>query len=543
MNWKDKAVIFFITICLNVPLFGQTNLDHQQIEGEVIVRLQDSVKVTAFITQFNQSRTVFGQSIRLKKSLGYRNNIYLFRFNPDIADFNLLLKGLNEHPLVVAAQGNFTISPRVEPDDAFFENQWDMDIIQTPEVWDVTTGGTTAKGDTIVVAIVDSGFNEEHEDIVPNLWRNLAEIPGDGIDNDGNSFVDDIHGWSFNNDSGSFAFDNHGTSVSAIVGARGNNQYGVTGVNWNIKLMLFDIANVGDAIEAYEYIIEKREQYNTSNGQEGAFVVATNASFGQRQRFCDDQPVWGGMYDLLGEVGVLTGAGPANSAWDVEEVGDMPTTCPSDYLITVLNTTMEDKKYQGSAYGRISIDMGAPGHESFTATGFDQYGPFGGNSAAAPHLTGAIALLYSIPCDDLAQEALTNPSQTALRIREALISSVDPVPALSNFTVTSGRLNVFNSMEVLQGYCGNTAGELNIVNISPNPTRHSLRVSYQTPDFEPLPIRVYNALGQLVIRREEIVPRFGAKQFELNTSNLANGTYFLQIGNEGDYRLEKFIKQ
>ena len=542
MNLKDKAVIFIISVCLNVPLLGQNQLDHQQIEGEIIVRLQHESDVNTFLSDFNQNRA-FGQTLRLKKSLGSKHNIHLLRFNPQTTDFNLLLQSANNHPAVTATQGNFTLSPRLDPDDAYFSDQWDMEIIQAPKVWDVTTGGLTALGDTIVVAIIDSGFNEQHEDLAPNLWRNFAEIPGDGVDNDGNDFVDDIHGWSFNNNSGDFIYDSHGTSVTGIVGAKGNNQVGVTGVNWDVQLMLFDIANVGDAIEAYEYVIDMREKYNASNGEEGAFIVATNASFGQRQRFCDDQPVWGGMYDLMGEVGILTGAGPANSAWDVEEVGDMPTTCPSDYLITVLNTTMEDKKYQGSAYGRVSIDMGSPGHNSFTVNGFDQYDTFGGNSAAAPHLTGAIALLYSIPCDDLAAEALTNPAQTALRIREALINGVDSISALSNFTATGGRLNIFNSMEELQGFCGSTVGDLDIISLAPNPTRYSLIVKYESPDFEPLPIRVFNVLGQLVIQRAEEVPRFGAKRFELNTSNLASGTYFLQIGTESNYRIEKFIKQ
>lgn len=541
MDWKNRVALVSLFFCFTIILSGQRAADHQRIEGELIVQLQTDVAVGNFLQQLNQNK-VYGGPLQLKKTLSKTHNIQLLSFDPTAIDFNLLLNNFRRMPQVMAVQPNYTIAPRTTPNDPEYTAQWDMDMMQAPAVWDITTGGLTANGDTIVVAIVDSGFDETHEDLAPNLWRNPGEIPGDGIDNDNNQFIDDVNGWSFKNNSGDLAFDSHGTSVAGIVGAKGNNGIGVTGVNWNIKLLLIDIGNVGHAIEAYEYVIDQRSRYNASNGEEGAFVVATNASFGQRQRFCEDQPVWGGMYDLMGEVGILTGAGTANSAYDVEEVGDMPTTCPSDYIITVLNTTMDDHRYQGSAYGNISIDMGSPGEDSYTITGLDRYGIFGGNSAAAPHLTGAIALLYSLPCPDLANEALTRPSETALRIREALIGGVDSVDGLSSITVTGGRLNVFKSMVQLQDFCGSSTGPIAIQRISPNPVRSTLMVEYETPDFQMMPIRVYNALGQVVLQREELPPRFGTKRFFLDTNHLAPGAYFLQIGRAGQYQVETFIK-
>ena len=118
---------------------------------------------------------------------------------------------------------------------------------------------------------------------------------------------------------------------------------------------------------------------------------------------------WGKIYERLGAAGILTAAGAANNAWDVVQVGDMPTTCPSDFLLTVLNTNANDERYYGSAFGRKSIDMGAPGQNSYTTKPFNNYGSFNGNSAAAPHLAGAIALLYAMPCGNIGRGRLRYP--------------------------------------------------------------------------------------------------------------------------------------
>ena len=298
-----------------------------------------------------------------------------------------------------------TLTFGVNPDDSFFSDQWDMAKIGLPDVWETTTGGLTVNGDTIVVAVLDSGFDIDHPDLRDNIWQNLEEIPNDNIDNDNNGYIDDIYAWNFRDSSNIHHLHAHGHSVAGIVGAKGNNGLGVTGVSWNVKVMVLDTKAISDIISAYEYVIDQRQRYNESNGTKGAFVVATNASFGKDRAFCEEYPVWGGMYDLMGEVGILTGAGTANSSWDVEEFGDMPTTCTSDFIITTLNTNEADEKHSGSAYGGVSIDIGSPGQGSFTIKLNDDYGDFGGNSAAAPHLTGAIGLLYSVPCPEIADGA------------------------------------------------------------------------------------------------------------------------------------------
>lgn len=512
----------------------------QPIPGQIIVRFQPNVSPKSFVNQLNTKRSTAFQ-ISSTQSLGQVSNTQLLSFDPYKVDTQQLLEELRHMPEVIAAQFNYELQARQTPDDPEFEKQWGLARIGAPEVWDYTTGGLSAQGDEIVVAILDFGFDIQHEDLQHNIWQNPGEIPNDGIDNDNNGYVDDLYGWNFATNSKEHSRDSHGTSVAGIIGANGNNSIGITGINWQVKMIPFTIVTVANIISAYEYVIEQRRLYNESNGKQGAFIVATNLSLGIDQVFCEDQPVWGGMYDLLGEVGVLTGAATANRSWDVDQVGDMPTTCTSDFLITSLNMTSADQIYSGSAYGLISIDLGAPGEGSYSAKIGNRYGSFNDNSAAAPHLTGVIALLYSLPCEALTENALTQPAQTALAIRQAILEGVEKIDVLKDKTGTGGRLNVFKSMEILQNRCATSTGDLAVTKIFPNPGTEQITIEFETPDFEPYNLFIYNALGQLVFRNSITPQRFSKKRQWIDVQNWTPGVYFLTLEREKSRVQAKFI--
>jgi hypothetical protein len=182
-------------------------------------------------------------------------------------------------------------------------------------------------------------------------------------------------------------------------------------------------------------------------------VVATNASWGRDNGFAEDAPVWCGLYDSLGVHGILSVGATANKNIDVDVDGDLPTTCPSDYLIAVTNIDRNDEKVAGAGYGVESIDLGAYGQEAYTTTR-SAYGVFNGTSSATPHVSGAIALLYAAPCPTLMAIAKSDPAGAALLIRDYILDQAVPNTSLEGITVTGGRLNIHASLQALMDNCG-----------------------------------------------------------------------------------------
>lgn len=322
--------------------------------------------------------------------------------------------------------------------------------------WGIAQGGLTPAGDTIVVAVIDGGLDHLHPDLAANLWRNWAEIPNDGLDNDLNGYVDDVRGWNVlkNSDEIGGLSAAHGTPVSGIIGARGNNGIGGSGVNWKVKIMFVATGGtVADVLAAYEYIWQARRRYNRTGGKEGAFVVAINNSFGTNYGQPAQAPLWCAAFDSLGAAGILSVAATANVPVDVDVLGDLPTTCPSDFLVSVTNLARTDQKAANAAWGQQHIDLGAYGDGVFSTAAVGTYGTFGGTSFAAPMVSGAVALLYSAPCPTLIAEAKTHPATAALRVKKWLLESASPNSSLLGTTVSGGRLNLASLLETYQDQC------------------------------------------------------------------------------------------
>ncbi len=431
------------------------------VEGELLVRLYQDADLPKVIADLSNNT-----GLRIKRQLSRHLQIWQLEYNPHKIAAHEMLSQIQAHPLVWQAQLNHYMENRATvPNDPNFGQQWQYintgttggtvgADIDADLAWDYATGGVTPLGDTIVVCVIDDGIDLSHQDIVPNLWKNWGEIPNNNIDDDGNGYVDDFDGWDADagdgDVSGGFFGGGHGTPVAGIIGAKGNNGIGVAGVSWDVKLMI--VVGGGDeaqAIAAYDYPLTMRKLYNQTNGQEGAYVVATNASWGINNRLESTFPLLCAFYDSLGVAGILNVAATANANTNIDVMGDLPTHCSSDYLIAVTNTNDDDAKVTQAGYGVQSIDLGAPGEGTYTTAANNSYGGFGGTSGATPHVAGAIGLFYSANCPQFASLAQVDPAGAAMQLKNWILQGVDANNDLATVTVSGGRLNLHNSIQLL----------------------------------------------------------------------------------------------
>lgn len=463
MKIKKLIVLFLILPFVFAKVHGQQIPEPNYHEGQCLVQLQNKNALVRLLTDY----AAYG--IYKSQTVSERFHIYLLEFDSRATTNRSMIKALKQEHGVVNIQNNHTLILRnlreedeVIPDDSLFNLQWalkntgqnggkwDADIDAT-DAWEITTGGLTALGDTIVVAIVDGGSDIYHEDL--SFWKNRAEIPNNNIDDDSNGYVDDYDGWNAYDHDGTIPFSNHGTHVGGIAAAKGNNGIGVSGVNWNVKILPVAGSSTSEAtvVEALSYVYVVRETYDQTNGQEGAFVVADNCSFGVDQGQPEDYPIWEAMYDSLGQLGILSCAATANHPWDIDSVGDVPTSFTTDYMIAVTNTTNLDKLYGLAGYGDTTIDLGAPGKLIMSTRVSNNYGYSSGTSMSTPHVTGAVALILSAGDSAFMVNYKNNPAEVSLQIKDYILNGVDTLPTLEGKTVSGGRLNVFNSINLLLG--------------------------------------------------------------------------------------------
>jgi hypothetical protein len=340
-----------------------------------------------------------------------------------------------------------------------------LNKISAPEAWDISTGGQTVQGDEIVIAVLDDGFDLNHSDLT--YWKNQYEIPGNGLDDDGNGYPDDYDGWNAVNVNGTLPSHEHGTHVSGILGAIGNNGVGVTGLNWGVRILpviAYGSESTEESTEetvlrAYRYVKVIKTQYDATNGQRGAFVVATNASFGSYgpSWLPEDHPLWCQVFDELGSHGILSVNAPTNRSVQIGSQpfpnsahNMMPAMCSSPYLIVVTNTNENDELHvgagtNGSPWSVAHVDIAAPGVSIRSTTPGGETGNMTGTSQAAPLVAGTIGLLYSSACSDLIDAYRTNPSEVALSMRSKVVNTADYVPSLLGL-IGGGRLNVYRAL-------------------------------------------------------------------------------------------------
>ena len=414
-----KIILFSLLSTLGNFTFSQENTYEK---GELLIVLENNLMASQLSASINE-----GSSTRIalqpERLLVRRMNLWLYSFSaPELTDNRVLdLVKRNKHVLLAQFNHNNIELRNTVPNDPEYSEQWahkndgsngaiagvDMD---SELAWDISTGGLTADGDTVVVAIVDGGGSViyPHEDITE--WKNYNEIPNNSIDDDNNGYVDDFDGWNSLTHDDEIESSGHALKIGGIIGAIGNNGKGVAGVNWDVQIMpiqtLWKSSSVSNATkesllaEGYGYAWDMRALYDSTNGAKGAFVVATNSSFGVDYGIAADFPIWCALYDSLGHYGILNASAVTNKKTNIDTGGDMPTTCSSNHLIRVMCSTSADQipTGNGEGYGATTVDLAAPTSVETTVLTASYQSSGTGTSFSAPHVAGAISLLISGAC-------------------------------------------------------------------------------------------------------------------------------------------------
>lgn len=551
MTRLSFLICFFFL--LKTSLFAQqakaTTKSDDHVMGQILFQLQDNQSFTDFKKQLNQRVELFGHE--WIKPVSENLHIYSFHFDPGVYNEKAVWTLLKETPSVSAVQFNYIVDNRRTPNDPQFSQQWSLAKINAPSVWDKTTGGTTACGDTIVVAVLERGFNDRPaDDLQANIWLNKDEIPNNNIDDDGDGYVDDYRGVAFAGGkdnhaalvSGVTDLDiRHGVSVAGVIGAAGNNAKLLTGVNWQVKLMLVSgVTNVSAIIQAYNFVLTKHKLYKSTNGKKGAFVPVTNFSGGFSNSSPSQNPLLCAVYDSLGKYGILNFVAVANDDNDVEKIGDMPTLCAKESMMAVTASNKEDSR-AGYAYGKKYVHLAAPGHDVLILSPNNQTVTDNGTSFASPLAAGAAALLWSMPEGFLCQLSKTNPIAAMNTLKGAILRGVETSSDLSTKTISGGRLNVYNAYQQLRRSFGQPIGDYDILKMYPSPVDRTLNVVFQLPETVTGDILIVNALGQKMYQRKITDADLLAQKIVIPTYLYTPGLYFLTFATNKFEVTKKFV--
>jgi len=449
---NSMSQLFFLTCLILITsttiLLAQEKTNYSQTE--FLVKYKTTSSETA--------RKSFRKNIKADHKRTFKNvNIELWGID-EKSSIEKTIRELKKNEIIEYIEPNYIIElDEIIPNDPDFYQLWglhntgqqggltDADI-DAPEAWDVTTSSSS-----VVVAIVDTGIDWKHEDLVDNIWNNLGEdADGDGqilewngsqwqfdsgdinnIDDDGNGYVDDFVGWDFrNNDNNPFDDHSHGTHVAGTVGANGNNNIGMSGVSWDVKLAALKFlsasgsGSTSDAISCIEYAVDNGIPISNNSWGGGSFSNA--------------------LYDMIeyaNQNNHLFIAAAGNNSNNNDDILYYPSSYDLDNIISVASTDRHDNLSYFSNYGIFNVDIGAPGSSIFSTTPNNNYAIKNGTSMATPHIAGAASLVWGL-----------HPDKSHLDIKDAILNSVDVTDALVGKCLSNGRLNL---NELLNHFGGN----------------------------------------------------------------------------------------
>ncbi len=322
--------------------------------------------------------------------------------------------------------------------------------IDAPEAWDIRHDANNT-----IVAVIDTGIDYNHSELASNMWTNPGEIAGNGIDDDNNGYIDDVHGYDFaDNDSDPMDTHGHGTHCSGTIAAQGDNGNNITGVAWNTQLMALKIFGDGDN-GAYTTDIVNAILYAADMG-----AKVSNNSYGSLfNNSVAANMIEKPLYDAISaanDAGMLFVAAAGNDSADLNQAyTSAPSGLELPNIISVAASDHNDEPAYFTNYGTTLVDIAAPGFDIYSTLPGNEYATWNGTSMAAPHVTGAAALLIE-----------ENSELTPAELKAIIMNNSDKPEALAETSASNGRLNIHLALSALQGGSGGSCESFTATNDS-----------------------------------------------------------------------------
>ncbi|MEJ7759311.1 MAG: S8 family peptidase [Gemmatimonadaceae bacterium] len=412
------------------------------VPGEVIVKFREGTSAEGRAAALGRANGQAGERIltAMMRRSGDSEGLTIVHTSAAVPAAIAALRGSED---VEYAEPNYIYQHNATSNDSYYTNGslWGMygDATAPANQWGSQAGEAWAAGKTncsaVYVGIIDEGYMYNHVDLAANAGTNPGEIAGNGADDDGNGYVDDVYGWDFDGSNSSIfdgSGDDHGTHVAGTIGGVGGNGSGVAGVCWSVKLMNAKFlgrngGTTANAVKAVDYFTDLKTRH-------GLNLVATSNSWGG-----------GGFSQALGDAigranaaGILFIAAPGNSTYNCETTACYPASYSNANVISVASITNTGAISSFSNFGVTTIDIGAPGSGIWSTVPVSSkgkvvsgYSSYSGTSMATPRVSGAAALY-----------AAYHPGSSAATIKAAILNSAVPTASLAGKTVTGGRLNV-----------------------------------------------------------------------------------------------------
>ena len=420
--------LLFLTLCGMLTVTGAfaDEVTVEYVPGELIVWFDTNAGLSAQAMEqmYSAAHVQIGaKQLKTLSALGYPQ-IQLVQI-PAESSVEQTAQDYLSIAGVKYAEPNYIVKVQKTPNDPRYPDLWGMDFIDAPIAWEYTTGSKQ-----VLVAVVDTGVDYNHPDLAANMWTNPGEIPGNGIDDDGNGFIDDYYGWNFaDNNADPMDRNGHGTHVAGTIGAVGNNGIGVAGVNWDVSIMA--VKGLGDDGRGSTFALISGVIYASNMG---ADIINNSWGGGSPSRALTEAV-------RLSPALIVFAAGNDGTNLDIEPES---TNIDRPNVILVAASNVDGDPAWYTNYGKTTVHVTAPGGETsdekdpngiLSTTPNNTYSFYQGTSMAAPMVSGLAALIKA-----------ANPSLTAPEIKNIIIETVTPAPQWSELTITGGIVNAANAI-------------------------------------------------------------------------------------------------